>query len=241
MPQHIFSNAKVWLDGYDLSGYLNAVVLDNGVELHNTNVLGDTGRRRISNQMEHIAAQLDGFWDSTADEILQGRVGVADKPMSVSPSDGTDGSLAYFFRSLAGEYESGGAKGDPYRFSVSAEGSAGEPLVRGTVLHNATRTANGSGTGFNLGQLAAGKKLYAALHVLSVSSGDNLTVTIESDDNAGFASPTVRGTFTVMSAIGAAWLTPVAGPLTDTYWRAAYTLGGDGSPSINFVVVLGFK
>ncbi len=237
MTVQVMNDVELWFDAYRLRGYMNAAALDDAAEIHDTTAFGDAGRRRLSG-LRSIALSMEGFHDSTADGILYNALGVAGKPVSIAPLGGTAGNLAYLFRALSGEYQPGNAAvGEPLKFSVKAEGSEGEPLVRGILLYNATAVASGNGSGFQHGALASGKNLYAALHVLAISG--TLDAVVQSDDNGSFTTPTNRITFAQQSAIGSAWATPVAGPITDDYWRINLTLGG-GSPSAQFLVTLGF-
>ena len=56
-----------------------------------------------------------------------------------------------------------------------------------------------------------------------------MTLSIQSDDNAGFSSATNRITsFTAATARGYQWGS-VAGAVTDDYWRCVYTITGTGT------------
>ena len=73
------------------------------------------------------------------------------------------------------------------------------------------------------------------------SDGDTLDVTIESDATNSFSGgETTRGTFSQISAITSQWLTPVAGAITDTWWRIRYVIAGS-SPSYEFIATIGIK
>ncbi len=240
MAIQTLTNAKVWVGGYDISGYLNSIALDDGVELHDVTALGDAARRRLAG-IHNVTYQHEGFVDSSMaiDGILQGLVGSVDNPISVAPSAGAVGDLAYLFRGSVDTYSPSGEVGNPFQLSVGGEGSDGARLVRGSILFNGTATATAAGSAVNAGAVASGKSLYAVLHVLSASASDTLDVLVQSDDNSGFTSATTRITFAQASAIGSQWATAVAGPITDTYWRVNYTIGGV-SPSFQFVVIIGF-
>lgn len=236
MGIHTLSVAKVWLAGYDLSGILNAVALTDGVELADATVLGDTGRRRLAG-LRTILAEHQGYFDVTDfDDALFSRIGTADEPMTIAPEDGDEGSVAYTFLSTLAEYTPGGEVGAMFAFGVSAEGSDGGPLVRGTILLNAVKTASGDGTAFQVGAVSTTQKLYAALHVIAASG--TLDVKLQSDNVEGFGTPTDQITFAQKSAIGSEWATPVSGPIDDDWWRVNYVIGG-GSPSFTFVMVVG--
>jgi hypothetical protein len=93
---------------------------------------------------------------------------------------------------------------------------------------------------YALGAATATQHLYGVLHVLAVSgTNPTLDVVIQSDDAEGFASGTTRGTFTQKTAVGSQFLTPVAGPVTDTHWRCTWTIGGTNTPSFTIALVVG--
>ena len=246
MGVFVLNDAKVWLDGYDISGRLNKLGLEYAAELQDATVFGNTTRVRQGG-LKTVKASLEGFSDFVndgLDEQLESRLAVANTAFSASPDGGDEGEVAEFFRAILGEYRPLGASvGDMAAFVASAEGSDGYGLVRGTVMHNATRTSTAAGTARQLGAVTSTQKLYAALHVLSASAGDTLDVIVESDNGSGFSSGTTRITFSQVSGgtPQAQFATPVAGAITDDWWRVSWTIAGNGSESFQFVVVVGIK
>jgi hypothetical protein len=96
------------------------------------------------------------------------------------------------------------------------------------------------GTGFkvNIVSLSPAGKVYGLLHVFSATPGpDTLDVVVQSDSANTFLSPTDVITFAQKTAAGHEWK-EAAGPITDTWWRISYTIGG-GSPSFTFAVAIG--
>ena len=174
------------------------------------------------------------------DETLNGYFATADVPQSLSIGS-ADGSVTYFGRTLATNYQIlGGTVGELAMSSLAASTSTG-PLIRGRRIHptNVARSSTGNGTGYELGALSASQSLYAALHVLDRTGTASMTLTIQSDDNAGFSSPTTRiSTFTAATARGYQWGS-VAGAVADTYWRCVYTITGTGT--ITFGVSAGIS
>lgn len=241
MAVQIIKDAKLWLGGYDLSGDMNALALTYGAELQDDTVLGDDTRSRMGG-LRTLTFQHEGFWNGGAeavDEVLFGRIGVKDEVMTVGPETGADGEIAFATRIVGGEYSPGGAVGEMLAFSVSGEGR--DAFVRGTVMHNAQRTAGGNGVARQLGAASAGQRLYAALHVIAAAgTSPTLDVTVESDDAQGFTTPTTRVTFAQATGVGAQWASPVAGPIADDWWRVSWTIGGTG-PSFSFVVLVGIQ
>ena len=240
MATLVYKDVKTWLDGYDISGRLNQLGLEYAAELPDGTTFGDTTRTRRPG-LKSLKANLNGyadFDDEGIDEQLFARIAVANTAFSFSPDGGDEGEVAHFFRAVLGEYKPGGRIGDMFAFGAVAENSDGYGPIRGTVMHNATRTTTASGTARQLGAVSATQKLYAALHVLSVSAGDTLDVIVESDALETFLSPTTRITFAQSTAISAQFATPVSGAITDDWWRLTWTLGG-AAISIAFVVVVG--
>jgi hypothetical protein len=161
--------------------------------------------------------------------------------LTVFPAGGAVavGDICYLTKMLTGSYQVGGAIGDVAPWSFEAAGAW--PLVRAACLNppGTARTATGSVLGPQIGATSSAQALYITLHVLSVSgtSTPSLTVAITSDNNSGFSSPAAVGTFTAATAVGSQTM-KVAGPITDDYVRAGWTISGT-SPSFLFLVAAG--
>ena len=239
MAIHVLKDQKLWFGGYDVTGKANALGLDCGAEAVDDTVFGDTTRSRTGG-LKTVAAQVEGFFDAAAlGSVLYDNIGVKDVPMSFGAQGGAENDVAYTFLANLGQLQLGDEIGGMFDFSVGAEGSG--DLIRATLMHNAARTATANGTARQLGAVSATEKLYAALHVVAASgTTPTLDVTVESDDASGFASPTTRITFAQKTAIGSEWATPVAGSITDDWWRITWTITGTG-PSFTFAVVVGIQ
>lgn len=241
MAESVATKRKLWFGKYDLSGDMNAMRLAVGAERQDNTVFGKTTRQGLGG-LKTVLMQHEGLWQAGTDlmdPVLSTNLAVADIAVSIGVETGADGEIGYLFRVMEGEYTpiGGGQVGEMHRFSVSGEGSGGDPAVRGTVMHNATRTATGTGTVRQLGAVSATQKLYANLHVITASAGDTLDMTVDSDDAVGFPSGTTQITFAQATAITSEYKTK-AGAITDDFWRVGYTIGG-ASPSFEFIVVVG--
>ena len=180
--------------------------------------------------------------DQTVNIIANGRT---QYPFSAVPGIGitpiATGDRAFMSRGVLSEgspmdpFKVGDAVG--YRLHLTGD-TAG---VRGYVgLPRAARTTTTTGAAVAQAGPTATQNLYAALHVFAATGTPTLDVTIQSDDNAGFTTPTTRITFTQATiAGGAPWYqfaTPVPGNWsTETHLRALATIGG-GTPNIDFAV-----
>ena len=235
------TDAHIYANGLDLQGYSNQVILDAAVEDLDSTVFGTTGWRTREAGLKQVTSQVEGFFDAaTLDAEVFTQFAATGIAYSVAPSSAADGDLAYTSKVMRPSYHFGGQVGQLIPYTSDVQGY-GTPLVRGKVGHpgGTARTTTGTGTAYQLGALSATQKLYAALHVLSVSGSatPTLTVKVQSDDASGFPSATDRITFTAATATGGQF-SSVAGAVTDDWWRVSWTIAGT-NPSFLFAVVFG--
>ena len=243
MADQIYENCKLYVGGYDLSGDMNQLAMNYEAEIKDKTTFGSAGAREKRAGLTNVTMEHQGLVDlaeGDVDEVLFGRIGAAVVPVTMCPTDGSDGERAFSVQALYATYAPGAQVGEMFAFTVRAEGHG--QAVRGTIMLPAVaKTTTGVGTIQQLGAVSATQKLYATLHVVAASgAAPTLDVTVKSDDAVGFLSPTTRITFTQAAAVGAQWATPVSGAITDDYWRIDYTIGGAG-PSFTFVVVVSIQ
>jgi len=138
------------------------------------------------------------------------------------------GGAANFTRGLLQSWVSPtGAVGElaVYEMTLGVDNAPVDGYLAATL---ATRGAL-TGTAVQLGAVATGKRLWAALFV-QAGTFTNLAVTIESDDNQGFSSPVTAITFNTVASAAGGQFTSVAGPLTDVWFRAKATIGSGTTP-----------
>jgi hypothetical protein len=241
----IVQSRKLFVAEYALSGYLNGLVLDLDPVVEDDTVFGDDTRSRYVG-MDAFSVEEEGLWSAgTAlpDTIFAAHAGLEDVLATVAPLTGAAGEIAFFGLTSQGAYKLGGAVGPMHRFSLHLSGSGGAGMVHGTILVNANLTATGDGTAYELGAVAATEKLYAGLHVTAVGgTNPTLDLILESDAADDFSgAETTRITFAQVTAAGSEWATPVAGAITDTWYRISYTIGGTASPNFDVVITVGVK
>lgn len=242
--EHVYDNVDIYYDGYDIAGATNSVDLSAEAEVKDKTTFGNAnGWRRNTPGLKMVAVQLGGFWgagDGEIDPVLWGNLGSVDKALTIAPT-GTEGEVAYFSRGMLGKYQFGAQIGELMPYQASLGGSSDEGLVRGTFMHApaAARTTDGNGTPRQITDVEAGEKLYAVLHVLAVggTGSPNVVVKVQSDNAEAFSSPTDRITFAAQTAIGGTWATPVAGAITDDWWRVTWDVSGT-SPSFLFAAAI---
>jgi len=241
MTSLVLTDAKLFIAGNNLTGQMNALALDYSADMLDETTFGATTRINKGG-LKSVVGNHQGLWDSASatapDPVLFARIGTADVPVVIAPEGGDAGDRAYLFRAIHSEYNPGGAVGELMGFSVSMEGSGGQPLIQGRLLHNGSATGNVTGTAFQLGALTATQFLYAALHVFSGTG--SFIVKVQSSSDEAFTSPNDRITFATVAtgtAVASEWATRVAGAITDTWWRITAT-----NPNTrNFAVAVGIQ
>lgn len=246
MAKQVLLNVRTFAGGADLTAQSNKI--EFGVEVEDKDAtpyrpVGQGGWKEILGGLAVASITGSGQWEagdpSMVDDAtwaaLNGRSPV---PWTICPVAAEVGGLAYATTALTTSYKQGEAVGEVAPWEATASGSG--LATRGTVMHppGTPVTATGDGTGLELGALAAGQRMLAVLHVLSASgTAPELTVAVESDVDNTFSAPTTRGTFALANSPGGQAL-PVAGPVTDTWWRLSWVVAG-GTPSFLFVASLG--
>ncbi|MET8401388.1 hypothetical protein [Streptomyces sp900116325] len=242
MGKFVLLDARLFAPGADLSGASNKIELTSEIEDKESTNYRSGGWKEVIGGLGSAEISGEGQWEagdpSKVDDASWSTLGGVG-PYTVCPTDSTVGALAYITSGMRADYKVGDAVGEVAPWAGTVKSSW--PLVRGQIAHppGTARTATGTGTAVQLGAIPAGKRLYAALHVLSVAgTTPSITARIESDDAAGFASPTTQLTFGAATAPSGQILRGNGTAVTDTYFRVAWTISGT-APSFMFAVSLG--
>jgi hypothetical protein len=241
----VLLDARLFAPGADLSGASNKIELSSEIEDKDTTNYRSGGWNEVIGGLGSAEISGEGQWEagdpSKVDDASWATLGGVG-PYTVCPADSVVGALAYITSGMRADYTVGDAVGEIAPWSGTVKSSW--PLVRGQIAHppGLARTATGTGTALQLGAIPAGKRLYAALHVLSVAgTTPSITARIETDDAAGFTTPSTLLTFGAATAPGGQILRGDGTAVTDTYYRVAWTISGGGSPSFMFAVSLGIR
>lgn len=244
-PQ-VLTDVRIYLAGADLTGYSNKVDFAEEYEALDKTTFASGGAHERTAGLADVTATLEGLFQagdtSMPDDALWGELSGYQTALTVVPTSGASGSLAYLSRMMVKSYKPGGDVGKLLMWTADLVGNW--PQARGKILHpqGTARTSSGSGTGYQLGALSASQALYVCLHVFSVtadSGSPTLAVTVESDDNSGFTSAVTQATFTTATARGGQ-TTKISGAVTDSWWRVSWTVGGGATnPSFLFAVSAG--
>ena len=243
MSKTVLINVRCFAVGVDLTSNSNKIELAAEAEDKDSTNYASNGWKEVMGGLASAEISGEGQWEagdpSKVDDASWSQLGGVG-PWSVSANNGAAvGDLAYFTSALRSDYKLFDAVGEVAPWTGSAKSSW--PLVRGQFAHppGTARTTTGSGTGLEVGAVAAGKRLYAALHVLSVAgTTPSITASVESAADDTFASPTTRLTFDPAADAGGQILRTDGTAITDTWWRVAWTISGT-TPSFLFAAALG--
>lgn len=214
----VLTNAQIYGGPVDLTGATNQVSLDfKADELDSTTFSGNGWRSRLGG-LKDVDMKHEGFMElPNPDAEMFAELGLNGIPFTVATNAiGGSGHVAYVFNAARSDYDILGAVGVLAPMSGEVMGDARLGVGRGAVLlDNAAVTGSVTGTGNQLG--AAPNGALAAFHVLT--AGSTATITIQSDDNSGFTSPTTQATLVATSSAQSSIAS--IGITTDTYWRVS--------------------
>ena len=224
--------AKLIVDGALASGVYNlttstmAVSLDLSCAEVEGTAFGDSFVNYLASPLKGAAVGVQGYVDyANADGAIMTALGVGNTVTTIAAGR-SDGSRAWFLNGLHTKYQPlAGKVGDAAKFDLGVATS--DRLIGGWLQAYGSKTSTGNSTGQQLGTLSASQSMYASLHVIT-ATGTTLDVIVESDDNSGFTTPTTRITFTQVTTTPVAYLSSVAGAVTDDYWRMKWTISGGG-------------
>ncbi|MET7321333.1 hypothetical protein [Streptomyces sp. NPDC005549] len=243
MGKSVLLNVRAFAVGLDLTSVSNKIELTTEVEEKPTTNYGSDGYTEVAGGLASAEIAGEGQWEAgdpaKVDDVTWAQLGGVG-PWSISANNSAAvGSLAYFTRAMRADYTLLGEVGEVAPWTSTAKSSW--PLVRGQFAHppGTARTATGTGTALQLGAVAARKRVYASLHVLSVAgTTPSLTARVESAADSAFTAPTIRATFAAATEAGGQAVRTDGTAITDTWWRLAWTITGTG-PSFLFAAALG--
>lgn len=253
MATQVQTAQELFVHGARLTCFTNSMTVDLTADAVEQTTYCSSGAREFRQGLKTWSVQAAGFADyaastahstgiPTGEEIVPANQG-SDRVLTVCPVSGTEGTAAYL---AAGFYSElmpiGGAVGDmaPYSFTATPSTRGfGHRMARGILEANRTVTATGNTTGSEvIGAVTSAQRLCATLHVFTLSgTSPSITAKIQLDDNSSFTTPTDAITFTAATTRGAEFK-DAAGPFTDTWLRAQWTIAGT-TPSIAFAIAVG--
>jgi hypothetical protein len=219
-------DATTFVDDYDFTGDTNKITLAPEVEDQDGTVFGGGGWKKPVGGLRAVTAGVEGFWQGPVDAEGFSDLGNANRVVTASPT-GLAQSVAYFFQATKLKYSAFGQVGDLVPFTLDMSGSSTAGMVRGQVAaaKQTVSAAGALGSAVQLGAVGASQFVYAAFHVFG-TPGTTITVKVQSDNASGFPSATDVATIGPLTTAGGVWMTRVAGPLTDDWFRFSIPVAG---------------
>jgi hypothetical protein len=225
----------IFVSGYEFTGESNQVSVSLNKAQLPRNAFGDLSAR-YGHGLPKASVAVAGYLSAANRAQLTANWGDLDIPVSIIyPNNAGDvaiGNTALFFYAGSSDLEDGGTHGADMLFGMALQssGNVGYKPLHGYCLNTGRTavTADGGSTGYSAGAVSASQYIYGILHVTSVSASDSIVVKIQSaaTGDTTFTTPTDVITFTSKSAIGAQIAVRVAGPSTNTLWRAYHDVTG---------------
>jgi len=236
------SNARVYVNGYDLSAYLKNFSISGEAETHDVTTFTATAKSYIAG-LKDATLSADGVFDgdtSGIDEIMQAALGQDASIWTYFPQ----GEVAvedagYGFDAIETSYEVETPVDDVAAISAEAQSKTGlervltfHPLGEEATSGNSTSIDNGVST-------ANGGVAYLQVTGLAGTS-PTLDITIQhSDDDGATDAWSAVCTFTQVTSANTAQRITATGTIK-RYVRAVWTLGAD-TTSATFSVAFGRK
>lgn len=217
MAIFVLTDATVFLDELDATCTTNQVTLNVGADVKDVTTFCDDGWRAMLGGLKTVDFTYSGFGDfaSTGTDAFDFANLGSSVVHTVTP-DGADLSVSYSFPGIKSSYRQSAQIGEVFGIEGNAVNSRAGAIRGRLLLPKQTVTGDTTGSDFELGDVAAGGRVYTSVHCFT--AGTTASVIVESDADDTFASATTRST-TVVTATGGTWVTPVAGAITDEFWR----------------------
>jgi len=215
------TNCKILLGQYDLTGDTNKIKIDRSQKEWDDTTYGSGGWRGRGSGLLDGVFGMAGIIDTTAagqDEALSNGQSLSNVPMLVTLRGATVFDRTKFGVIQQGQYQVGGGVGQ--RAEWNADGRiSGYVLVNGFMMAVGAKTGTFNGSYLDIGGVLATQKLYAQIHATVKSSFTSAVFKVQSADDAIGTNLTDRITFTTITGLTSQFATPVAGAITQTFWR----------------------
>jgi hypothetical protein len=223
-------DAKVFANGYDMSGYLSSVTVSGEADTAETSTLGGTAKTYIAG-MRDATVSAEGFFSIDAggsDERLAAQLGTSVVFTVVLSADAV-GANGYGMTAIETSYEAGAEIGGAVSISVEGQSTVGQEPIRVLNPLSAKTATSSNASVDNAASTTNGYSAY--LHVTAASgTTPSMTAKVQhSVDNSSWAD---LATFTAVTAANAYQRISGTGTV-NRYLRAQYTITGT-SPSFTF-------
>lgn len=214
-------NADLYVAGHDFTTDTNNGMLNLTAATLDATTFGSNGWTENAYGLKTLEFNHSGFWQSnTSDSVDDESFGDIAVPRAHTWTEtGVETDPAWLFNSAKSQYQIGGEVGPLAPFTLQSTATDKFGAIRGQLAKakGAMNAVGALGSVVQLGPASAAQFLYATFHIFS--AGTTATIQVQSDDNAGMTSPTTVATIGPLTTRGGTFMTRVAGPITDTYYR----------------------
>lgn len=221
MAVFAFTDAFCHVAEYDFTGDSNELRLACEGEPLDSTTFASGGWREFALGLKTSTLDLAGFWQSATSAAVDPQIfpNLGTGRVITLGSVQTEGQPAFMLQSMPVNYQFGGTIGQLAPFQVTGACTDGVGVVRGRLMKEKGNISSTGVTGsvVQVGAVSATQYLYCTVHTFSI--GTSFTLQIQSDNDSGFPSATTQMTTSSITAVGGTWVTRVAGPITDDYWR----------------------
>lgn len=236
-------HARVYANGYNLTGYLKAITVPKTADVGEASVFGLTSKTYVPG-MADATLSADGVFDGASDavdQILEAALGASTNSIWTWFPQGDDavGATGYGLAGIETGYEIQTPHSDVAALTASAQSVVGRERI--ISLHPlGSEAATGTGAAVNNGAAtAAGGVAY--LQVIDVDgTAPTLDVVIQHSSDDFAADIETLATMTQVSADHQVERVEVAGTVKASV-RAIWTIGGADGPAATFNVAFGRK
>lgn len=225
MPFRHGKAAKVLINQFDVSSYLNDGSVSQSIETGETTNYGSGGVKTYVVGLTDSTLSLSGLWDGAAsaiDEIVQAQLGTDPEVVTFAPEGLTAGRRLITCTPIATSYEVSSPVADVV--SISFEAQSSDRLDRGISLSDLTSiSATGNGTSQD-NTVSTSNGGVGTLHVpVNTRNGATTFLVQHSADNSTWA------TLVTFTSVGSTTVTSERVAVTGTvnrYLRVQYTVAG---------------
>jgi hypothetical protein len=227
------SKAKLYLNGFDASGYTRSISQSSELDTASVDVMGGTYKQSVTGLLG-ANFTVQGYIDNTAtigqDPVFGGAfVQATQSDLIYMPQGNTAGSMGYGLRCWPNSYEMTTDIGDAGTFSWGAQSDVG--LDGGMLIHaygneaaGGTSPSGSTGWSYGTGATTAG----AAAYLLVGSAASSLVVSISS----ATATDGVYTTHVNFNSTSTPYTTQATGVTLNQYIRCVWT--GSGTFAVLF-------
>jgi hypothetical protein len=241
----LLNDIRFLFDGHDLSGDGNGFSAIETYKMADATRLTDTAviNRPTIPQGTFKYTGFSQFGVGLVEEtIINHKAVLTDIPILLAKS-GNAGDRCEFLNASTAEISVvGGKENEIQLFSIDGVLGKGHGMIDSSVLESGkiVRSTTGAGSaGTQVGAALVTQSIYAIVQLLAIDAG-TVVITIQSSADNTFAAPTTRFTFAGQTAVGGLYAVPLAGAVTDAWWRAFLTLSG-GAAAVQAAVAIGIR